>query len=83
VAGERPKGAAVPAIGGVAAQPCAGLRDEGSLGKVKCFFFEKKGTLPGKQKTFGPAGFETAAALKGSKSFLLLFFKKEALPFGS
>jgi hypothetical protein len=41
----------------------------------KRFFFEKK-----KQKTFGPAGLGTTSPQPPvSKSFLLLFFKKEAL----
>jgi hypothetical protein len=41
----------------------------------KNFFFEKK-----KQKTFIPAGCGAAVAnARKSKSFLLLFFKKEAL----
>jgi hypothetical protein len=42
----------------------------------KQFFFEKKN-----QKTSGPAGFGIAdAAAPRSKSFLVLFFKKELLP---
>jgi hypothetical protein len=43
----------------------------------KRFFFEKK-----KQKTFGPAGVGThAGAPPVNRSFLLLFFKKEALSY--
>jgi hypothetical protein len=44
------------------------------LGGRKRLFFEKK-----KQKTF-PIGVRTAVWTPMDKSFLLLFFKKEALP---
>jgi hypothetical protein len=44
---------------------------------VKRFFFEKK-----KQKTFGLAGCgDVRGKANNSRSFLLLFFKKEALAF--
>jgi len=47
------------------------------LKQGKRFFFEKK-----KQKTFALAGvYEAAPEPTITKSFLLLFFKKEALPF--
>jgi hypothetical protein len=46
----------------------------------KRFFFEKKAPRLGKQKTFGPAGAGSSVPQPAiSKSFLLLFFKKEAL----
>jgi hypothetical protein len=49
----------------------------GSLRQGKHFFFEKK-----KQKTFGSSVFTTVSTrrLYNSKSFLVLFFKKELLP---
>jgi len=48
----------------------------------KRFFFEKKAPRPGKQKTFAPAGFGTCAPHpEVNESFLLLFFKKEALAY--
>jgi len=45
------------------------------MSEVKRFFFEKK-----KQKTF-PLGAQSVGPGANGKSFLLLFFKKEALVF--
>jgi hypothetical protein len=53
----------------------------------KRFFFKKKAPRPGKQKTFAPAGFGTAAEkIHNKRKFFASlggepFFKKEALPF--
>jgi hypothetical protein len=50
---------------------------KGAYKVASSYFFEKSN-----QKTFGPAGFGTAIAkARRTKSFLLLFFKKEALSF--